>query len=36
VRQIESQLPVGVKLPPPPAYGNLDIGVIRQSKYFFS
>lgn len=36
VRQIEAQLPPGVTLPPPPAYGNLDINVIRQSKYFFS
>ena len=36
VRQIEAQLPVGVKLPPPPAYGNLDPKCIRDSKYFFS
>ena len=36
VRQIEAQLPKGVVLPPPPEYGNLDINVIRDSRYFFS
>lgn len=36
VRQIEAQLPVGVSLPKPPGYGNLDVKVIRDSKYFFA
>jgi DNA-directed RNA polymerase len=36
VRQINAQLPTGVSLPPPPTYGNLDVSVIRDSKYFFA
>lgn len=36
IRQIEAQLPTGVTLPPPPAYGTFDVNSIRDSKYFFA
>lgn len=34
--QIELQLPIGVKLPDPPALGNLDVRLLLDSQYFFS
>lgn len=36
VRQLEAQLPPGVSLPAPPAYGSFDVSRIRDSKYFFA
>jgi len=34
--QLQRQLPEGIELPPLPAYGSLDVGLVQQSLYFFS
>lgn len=34
--QLETQLPPGVEIPEPPAYGNLNVEDLRESPYFFN
>jgi len=34
--QLTSQLPVGADIPEAPAYGNLDLREVEDSKYFFA